>query len=116
MSSLSWEELIPAVTPELLQEITDKIVANFDPEKVILFGSYAWGTPHAESDVDLFVVMESDLRPTQRVAAIRMAARPRFLPMDVIAKTPAEVKARLEKGDPFVAEILERGRVLYERG
>ncbi len=115
MSSLSWEELIPAVTPELLQEITDKIVANFDPEKVILFGSHAWGTPRWDSDLDLFVVMRTNLRPAHRRAAVARACRPKFLPMDVIVRTPEELSERLKDGDPFVEEIMRRGRVLYER-
>ncbi len=112
----SWEELRPEVTDELLQEITRRIVAAFDPEKVILFGSYAYGQPHIYSDIDLFVIMESDetLFPrTQRVAEV---AHVDCLPMDVIARTPAEVRERLDMGDHFVADILRRGRVLYERG
>ena len=59
--------------------------------------------------------MESDERPHRRAACVSLAARPRFLPMDILVRTPQEIRARLEIGDSFVKEILERGRVLYER-
>jgi len=105
----------PAVTKELVDEITRKIVDGFHPEKIILFGSHVWGSPQADSDVDLFVVMESDRRPAQRSSQISIQCRPRFLPVDIIVRTPAELEHRLDIHDPFLRRIVDDGIVLYER-
>lgn len=105
----------PKVTEELLHRMVADIVQHFHPEKVILFGSYAWGTPQQDSDVDLLVIMESDQRPAHRSAAISLACRPRGLPVDLLVKTPAEMTRRLKIGDPFLKRILEKGIVLYDR-
>ena len=103
------------VTDALLQGITQKIVDTFDPEKVILFGSHASDTPHVDSDIDLLVVMEADGSPIQRAVELKRACRPRFVPMDVLVKTPEEMAKRLQQGSFFLRQILEHGRVLYER-
>jgi len=103
------------VTEGLLQEITERIVDNFDPEKVILFGSRSSGTPRADSDVDLLVIMNTSGSPVQRAVEVKRACRPRFVSMDVLVKTPEEVATRLRQGSFFLRQILEQGRVLYER-
>jgi predicted nucleotidyltransferase len=103
------------VTEEILAEITRRIVAALDPEKVILFGSYAYGTPHADSDVDLLVIMESELPKDRREVAVCRLIRPRPFPVDILVKSPAEVAAAFAKHDYFVEEIVKQGRVLYER-
>lgn len=103
------------VTEALLQEITQKIVDGFDPEKVILFGSHASDTPHPDSDIDLLVVMEADGTPLQRAVELKRVCRPRFVPMDVLVKTPEEMADRLQRGSFFLRQILTEGRVLYER-
>ena len=105
----------PEVTEDLLSQMVQKIVHTFQPEKVILFGSHAWGTPRQDSDVDLLVVMESDLRPARRSAEVSLKSRPRGLAVDFLVKTPAEVDRRLKIGDPFLRRVLEQGRVLYVR-
>ena len=87
----------PRVTPELLAEVTRKIVEAFDPVKVILFGSHAWGRPHSDIDLDLLVVMESDEGPAQRSARVSMACRPRLLAMDILVRPPAELANRLAR-------------------
>lgn len=103
------------VTEALLQQITQRIVDNFDPEKVILFGSRSSGTPRADSDVDLLVIMNTSGSPVQRAVEVKRACRPRFVSMDVLVKTPEEVATRLRQGSFFLRQILEQGRVLYER-
>ncbi len=103
------------VTETLLREITLRIVENFDPEKVILFGSRSAGTWHAESDIDLLVIMNAKGSPIQRAVEVKRACRPRFVSMDVLVKTPEEIEARLRQGSVFLRQILEQGRVLYER-
>ena len=106
--------LVP-ITEMLLQEITGRIVAAFDPDKVILFGSRAGDAPRADSDVDLLVIMDAPGSPIQRAVAVKRACRPRFVAMDVLVKTPAEVTAQLQRGNFLLRQILEEGRVLYER-
>jgi len=106
--------LRPEVTNEVLDEIVRRIVERFDPEKVILFGSYVWGNPDVDSDVDLFVVMESEHDPFERSREVRRAADTPFLPMDVLVRTPSEVQERLAMGDPFISRILQEGLVLYD--
>ncbi len=112
----NWKTLRPRVTKRLLNEIVRRIIERFQPEKIILFGSYAYGKPTLNSDVDLLVIMDSDLRPAQRSAAVYpVAAVNAFLPMDILVRTPAEIEQRLQMGDFFIAEILEKGKVLYGR-
>ena len=105
----------PEVTEELLQGMVRRIVDEFHPHRVVLFGSYAWGTPRPDSDVDMLVVMDSDLRPARRSAAVSMACRPRRLAADFMVRTPAEIREHLALGDPFMARILREGRTLYAR-
>src|SRR6266704_215226 len=110
-----WATLRPPVTEALLEGITRRIVEKFQPHKVILFGSCAYGTPDLDSDVDLLVVMDSDESIVQRIRRVTEVAKVRFLPMDIIVRTPAEMAERLAMGDFFLAEILEKGKVLYRR-
>jgi predicted nucleotidyltransferase len=114
-SRTSWAELRPQVTDELLADITRRIVEKFDPYTVILFGSYAWGKPQKDSDIDLLVVMDSDERPAKRGMLISPIARVPFVPMDLLVYTPQEIEDRLTIGDFFVREIMEKGKVLYKR-
>jgi uncharacterized protein len=110
-----WATLRPPVTDTLLADITRRIVEKFQPYKVVLFGSYAYGTSHLESDVDLLVVMDSNEPMAQRIRRVTEVAKVRFLPMDVIVRTPAEMAQRLAMGDFFLAGILDKGKVLYRR-
>lgn len=99
-----------------LEDVKERIVEVFDPHRIILFGSHVYGQPTPDSDVDLLIVMESDERPAVRAARVSRLLRPRPFPMDILVRTPEEIQQRLEIGDYFVREILERGKVLYERG
>jgi uncharacterized protein len=110
-----WATLRPPVTDALLADITRRIVEKFQPYKVVLFGSYAYGTPDLDSDVDLLVVIDSDESMAQRIRRVTEVAKVRFLPMDIIVRTPAEMAQRLVMGDFFLAEILDKGKVLYRR-
>jgi predicted nucleotidyltransferase len=105
------------ITKELLRQITRRIVKEFQPERIILFGSYAYGKPTIHSDVDLLVI-------TKRMAGQSVFARSRAVSklfpqrrfgMDVLVRTPQEVKKRLTIGDDFMQDILEHGNILYER-
>ncbi len=105
---------IPEVTDALLSEMVSKIVKHFHPDKVILFGSRAWGEPTKESDLDILVVMDVDGSPIRKASEISRIARPRFLPMDIIVRTPDEIEHRIGIGDPFIKRIMNHGKVLYE--
>ena len=114
-SVADWTELRPRVTKSLLAGIVQRIIEKFPAEKIILFGSYAKGAPDRDSDVDLLVVMDSQEPMSQRIRRVTAVAKVRFLPMDIIVRTPAEIDERLAKGDFFIAEILSQGKVLYQR-
>jgi predicted nucleotidyltransferase len=103
------------VTETLLQEITDRVVENFAPEKIILFGSHASGAARPDSDIDLLVIMEAEGPPIQRAVEVKRICRPRFVAMDLLVKTPEEVTTQLQQGNFFLRQILTEGRVLYER-
>lgn len=97
--------------PPAIQKIVDKL----KPEKIILFGSYAYGAPNQHSDVDLLVVMRTNAPLKERSWKVSRLLLPRPFPVDILVKTPKEIKRGLESGDFFLREILTRGRVLYER-
>lgn len=99
----------------LLGSAVDRIVKFFDPDKILLFGSFAYGTPRKDSDIDLLIIMETDERPAQRRIQISRLFRDRQVAMDFIVKTPSEIDERLSIGDFFIKKILEKGRVLYEK-
>ena len=101
------------VTPRLLREVTQKVIQAFRPKNIILFGSYAYGKPTSDSDLDLLIVMESRDRPAERIRKVSDLFDPRPLPMDFIVLTPGEVRHRLSGFDPFLKEVLEKGQMLY---
>jgi predicted nucleotidyltransferase len=98
-----------------LRQITQTLVERIRPEKIVLFGSLAIGKSTEKSDVDLLVILESDLRRDKRQEFISRALRPRTFPIDILAYTPAEVRACTEDRHSFLNYILKTGRVLYER-
>jgi len=100
-----------------LDDVVRWIVEGYQPEKIILFGSYAYGQPHPDSDFDLLIVKQTADRPIDRRVAVRMLLRgltPRVAVSPIVA-TQGEIENRLAMGDPFANEIITRGRVLYER-
>jgi predicted nucleotidyltransferase len=98
-----------------LRPAIQKIVSELKPEKVILFGSYAYGTPNPHSDVDLLIVMKTKASLKDRSWAVSRLLIPRPFPVDILVKTPKEVSEALAAGDFFIKEILTRGKVLYDR-
>jgi predicted nucleotidyltransferase len=103
------------VTQRTLNEIVQRIVGELRPERIILFGSYGYGSPTEDSDVDLLVIMETSGRPADRYLAVSRLIRPRPFPLDILVKTPDEISQALEKGDFFIREIVTKGQTLYER-
>lgn len=102
---------------KVIQDIVRKLVAEYAPQKVILFGSYARGTPRPDSDIDLLIVKETSERFIDRWVTVRrlLSDPQRLIPLETIILTPQELAHRLEVGDQFIAEILEKGEVLYAR-
>lgn len=100
---------------ETLPAAVERIVEELQPEKIILFGSYAYGTPTPDSDVDLLVVMETEAPSKERSWAVSRLLIPRPFPVDILVRTPQEIECALAKGDFFIRKIITRGRVLYER-
>lgn len=96
-----------------IKSLCRQIVENFNPQKIILFGSYAYGKPTADSDVDLLVVMPLKEKNTKKAIEI-LACLKTTLPTDLLVRTPEQVRERIEMGDFFMQEIVERGKVLYE--
>ncbi len=90
-----------------------QIAERFQPDKIILFGSYAYGQPHEDSDVDLLVIMPARNQLDQAFK-IRWQVPAPFA-MDLIVRTPKEMKWRLEEGESFLTEIMSKGKILYEK-
>ena len=91
------------------------IIEKFRPEKIILFGSYAYGHPTRDSDVDLLVVMRSRKRRAALSSEIWKALWPAAFPLDIVVRSPGDLSRRLKLGDFFIEEIMRKGRVLYAK-
>jgi predicted nucleotidyltransferase len=101
-------------TDEEILEKANQIIRKFDPEKIILFGSYASGNPVPESDVDLFIIINSNKPSWEKSIEVSLALKHTF-PIDIIVKTADEIDKRLNAGDFFISDIFKKGRILYER-
>jgi len=97
-----------------IYELSERIVREFQPERIFLFGSYACGTPPDGSDVDLLVILSFEGQSVQKAAEILETVDPR-IPVDLIVRSPEQVRQRLMWNDFFLHEILKKGKVLYDR-
>ena len=96
-----------------IERLCDKIALEFHPEKIILFGSHAYGKPQWDSDVDLLIIMPFKGRP-HRLAVDIKSRIVTPVAVDLLVRTPEEISKRLEMEDFFIREIIERGKVMYE--
>jgi len=96
-----------------IRAFAKRVAAEFHPQRIILFGSYARGEATPDSDVDLLVIMPFRGKDYMQASKIRMRVDVTF-PMDLLCRRPATVRKRLAMGDFFIREILEQGRLLYE--
>jgi predicted nucleotidyltransferase len=103
------------VTEQALSDIVQRIVDALHPEKIILFGSYGYGSPTENSDVDLLVIMETSSRAADRYLTVTRLLRPRPFPLDILVKTQDEISQALEKVDFFIRVLVSKGQTLYER-
>ncbi|HYM19753.1 MAG TPA: nucleotidyltransferase domain-containing protein [Candidatus Kapabacteria bacterium] len=102
------------ITFEQIQEYADRIVKEFDPERIILFGSYANGTPRIDSDVDMLVVMPFTGNSVSKSVAILRRTSPKFA-VDLLVRKPEVLKKRIADGDLFMREVMETGTPIYEK-
>lgn len=97
----------------VIRRFARDVVERFHPEKIVLFGSHAYGRPHEDSDVDILVVMPAR-NQLDKAARISQTICPPFA-LDIIVRTPRNLRWRLAEGDSFLNEIMTRGKVLYEK-
>jgi predicted nucleotidyltransferase len=97
-----------------IAKISEKIVREFQPERIILFGSYAYGNPGPDSDVDLLVVLPFEGKGFRKSLEILNRVAPEFS-VDLLARRPEDTERRYAEGDPLIREALDHGKVLYER-
>jgi predicted nucleotidyltransferase len=99
----------------VIEDVLQKIVAGYSPQKVILFGSHAYGQPDENSDIDLLIVKETKKRPIERWIEVKRLVRDRNRTVSIspLVYTPGELEERLAIKDFFIQEVLEKGKVLY---
>ncbi len=110
-TGLYYPNLVPMAA---IRGFAREIAERFRPDWIMLFGSYAWGVPTPDSDVDLLVVMQTRNQIEQAVR-IDEAIEDRGFPLDLIVRTPKTLESRLRWGDSFLQDIVARGKVLYEK-
>jgi uncharacterized protein len=103
----------PPISVDRIKTLSDNIARMFHPAYIILFGSYAYGKPDQDSDVDLLVVLPFEGKPVRKALEILKGVNPQ-IPVDLLVRTPEQVKERVANNDWFIREILEKGRKLYE--
>ena len=101
------------IPQEVIRSLVEQIAVLFHPQKIILFGSYAYGTPRPESDVDLLVIMDTQRSELEQAATICRTIHYRF-GLDLVVYTPDHLAQRLEWGDSFLREIKQHGITIYE--
>lgn len=112
---LSWYTLAhsSAKRQAKIRSLCEQIARAYHPDKIILFGSQAYGKPTADSDIDLLMVMPFEGHPLEQSARILKQLN-LFMPIDLLVKTPQQIQQRLAMGDEFIRAILEHGKVMYE--
>lgn len=102
---------------KIISDIVEKLKEGYQPEKIILFGSYAYGKPTEDSDIDMLIIKDTDKRRIDRWMEVRKLTRDpeRGIPFSPLVYTREEIEQRLKIGDFFMEEIMENGVVVYER-
>jgi len=105
-----------AFAEQKIREITDKIVRGYQPEKIVLFGSWAWGTPHQDSDVDLLIIKEGDTSRIEREREVRALLFLCGVPLDILVYAPRELERSINNNrNLFLEDIVRNGRILYSK-
>src|SRR5438552_1144195 len=103
----------PNIPMAAIRRFARQIAEHFQPDKIVLFGSYAYGTPHADSDVDILVIMPAWDVVAKAIRIRRTIRRP--FPLDLIVRTPGQIRRGLADANWFLREIVGQGKVLYEK-
>ncbi len=98
-----------------LKDISRRLIKEYDPDKIILYGSRAEGKDNESSDIDLVIVKETEKRPLDRRIEVEALLADRAVPIDILVYTPEEMRTLYSMGSPFIEEIVEKGRLLYMR-
>ncbi|MFN2492706.1 MAG: nucleotidyltransferase domain-containing protein [Pyrinomonadaceae bacterium] len=98
---------------EQIESLGKRIAHEFQPHRIILFGSYAYGHPNEDSDVDLLVILPFDGKPVRKAIEIRSKVNSK-IPVELVVRTPEQLAERIANNDWFMQEIVKKGRVLYE--
>jgi uncharacterized protein len=102
------------ISPTIQKELVDRLVEEFHPEAIYLFGSYAWGTPGDASDIDLMVIVqESKQTPARRSARAHRRLRGLLVPVDVLVKTRIEFNRYRSVHASLESQVAEKGKLLY---
>ena len=105
------------VSMDTIRRAARKVAAEIRPEQVILFGSYAYGKPNSDSDVDLLLVIRKNSRKARQTALLKASSAldPRPFPLDLLIRSKSQMKSRIAQGDFFLQDILDHGRILYQQ-
>lgn len=103
------------IDSNMIAEITDRIATRFNPDRIILFGSYANGTQKVDSDLDLLIIQETDLPLLKRGFEIRMSLLGLMIPFDILIYTKSEFEREKENRFSFLSSAIKNSKVLYER-
>lgn len=101
------------ITQDQINNVVDIIVKNVNPEKIILFGSYAYGEPHKDSDLDMLIIKDTDEAKNKRAREIRKHSRGIKIPLDIVVYTSAEVEKWKDTPSAFITKVMQEGRVLH---
>ena len=104
------------LTEQKLKEITEKIVKEFQPEKIIFFGSWVWGNPGPDSDVDLLIIKDSQKPRLERKRELYSLLFPPGVAMDILVYTPEELEESINVNrNLFIEDVVRNGKILYEK-
>ena len=95
-----------------VKEVIQDIIQEYKPEKIYLFGSFAWGKPTKDSDIDIFIIKKTKKDRIERQLEVRRIIKGR-LPVDILVYTPEEIEKRLKMKDFFIKDIIDKGKLLY---
>lgn len=104
------------IAEQKIKEIANKIIKEYEPEKIILFGSWAWGEPGPDSDADLLIVKKSQKSRPEREREVQAFLYPREMPLDFLIYSPEELQMSINKNhNLFLEDIIRNGKVLYAK-
>ncbi len=117
LATTGSESLVPitTLTPALVQEMVKRIVGAVHPDRIVLFGSYAYGIPNENSDIDILVIMETDRPRHKRSVILNQVLAGLIIPKDLLVYTPEEVAEWKDVPQAFITQILKKGVILYDK-